>query len=287
MGDHYAQLSQHRWLVQEVLAVLTKDTLDARAAEQLGPAFIGILVHSLNQGSFNLAGEIVSATMRAVAKAPTFGEPHETLVFDVGFHIHYVGEENRPAPRMTQPQAPLADVRERFLAELTPLRRSILAKGDPSSVTWFAWLLQCLGEVSIGPMFIVANVYDVLEDAYPAGILEAKAVEALACAIRSARHDFEGNATDEEKNGHADDLAAHLALYVVALKKDDQLIRILGNAGYHPGKKLPQRLASDNMTEETYATVARLLGYKSWPLREWLREADVGSLLGREARSRL
>jgi hypothetical protein len=261
----YPQLLQHAWLVQQVLAQLTADVLDTGAVEGLRPAFVGLLMHSLNQGAFGAARDIVLGAMRAVAEAPTFTEAHESLVFDVGFHTHFVGEEGHAAPRLGHPIISLGEVQEYFLAELTPLRRSILSHGDRSSVTWFAHLLQRLSEASIGPIFIAGNVYDILEDGYADGLLEMESIEALACAIRATRHDVDGHPTNEQQDGHADELAAHLALYVVALGGQKQLGRIMGNAGFHPASKMPRRLVMNSgLGEETYRTVARLLGHKSW-----------------------
>lgn len=159
----------------------------------------------------------------------------------------------------------MIDVQEYFLAELTPLRRSILATGDAASVTWFAHLLDHLSLSRIDAMVIAGNIYDTMEDGYQAGLLEVEALESLAGAIRSTRHDYEGNLTDVQTSDHADALSAHLALYVVALGGREQLHRIMGNAGFRRRKAEPGLLATVNhLGRNVYTAVVHDLELRGW-----------------------
>jgi hypothetical protein len=264
----YSQLLEQPWMRQAVLNSLTAGDFDEEAAKQLGPVVIRLLVHCLDHEWFDSARDVILGAVRTVEGASEFTSYHMYMIFDVGFNLHYIGEEGRASERHSQrsPEA-LKDLQDLFVAKLTSVRRSVIGKHSRGSVTQYCYLLQRLAEVRIGPMFVSSQVWDIVEDAYKQDLLEQDALESLASVIGEERYDWErGFPSEEEAMKDLDRRAAHLALYIVALGQGDQVGRMMGNAHLSHGKRMPERLAMhNNLGEDIYARVAKELGYRSWP----------------------
>jgi hypothetical protein len=78
-------------------------------------------------------------------------------------------------------------------------------------------LLERLIESGIGPMHVVSEVWDILEDGYGHGLAEQDALEALANTIGQSRFKAEELSIFEDGGDYLDRLSAHLALYIVKL----------------------------------------------------------------------
>jgi hypothetical protein len=127
-------------------------------------------------------------------------------------------------------------------------------------------LLQRLADSGIGPMAVSSQVWEILEDGYGRGLIEQDALEALAGTIGSYRNNTAKISVFEDGNDYLDRVATHLALYIVASGRKSELARMMGNAWLGHPKQMPSRLGMTNkLGEETYATVAKELGYKRWP----------------------
>jgi len=262
----YSQLLEQSWFRHIILESLTSGEFTTQAAELLRSTFARLLVCCLDHDWYDSVHEIIVATVRAIDTAPQFSMYHKYIMFDLGFNLYYVGEEGSAAQRRSgRGPEQLADARDLYLSHLTTLRRSIIRMNDPSGVTEFCQLLERLAYAHIGPFHVSSQTYDVVEDSYGDHLLEKDALESLANMIGQCRYDWGEYMDSKEISEDLDRLAAHLALYIVALGYGNQLGRMMGNARFGP-QKMPQRCAMENGIDETvYATVARTLGYRRWP----------------------
>lgn len=263
----YSQLLEQPWLRQAILANLTSGNFDGKAAELLGPALNRLLVCCLDREWYESVREIVVAVVRAVEKFSRFTGYHRNVVFDIGFNLHYLGEEGSATARVSQhsPES-LQDARDLYLSRLTILRRAAIADNDPSSVTQFCALLERLAESHIGIMHVSSQVWEILEDSHKGNLLEQDALESLANLIGYCRYGDEDYPDFIDPESELDSRAVHLALYIVALGYEGQLGRMMGNARLGHLRHMPHRLAMHNdISEDTYSKVAKILGYGSWP----------------------
>ena len=119
---------------------------------------------------------------------------------------------------------------------------------------------------SYATMHVSSQVWEILEDGYKANLLEQDALESLANLIGFCRYGDEDYPDFIDPESELDARAAHLALYIVTLGYEGQLGRMMGNARFGHPKHMPHRLAMHNdISEDTYSKVAKILGYKSWP----------------------
>jgi hypothetical protein len=102
-----------------------------------------------------------------------FTQFHRHAIFDLGFNLHFVGEEGSATARSSQ-RAPdsLQNARDLFLSHITRIRRSVVDGNDSASVTEFCILLQRLAESGIGLMQVSSQVWEILEDGYGHGLIE-------------------------------------------------------------------------------------------------------------------
>jgi hypothetical protein len=128
-------------------------------------------------------------------------------------------------------------------------------------------LLERLAESRIGLMYLASQVWEILEGSYKTNLLEQDALESLANLIGECRAYNEDDYPDFiDEESELDSRAAHLALYIIALGYKDQLGRMMGNARFGHPKRMPYRLAMHNdISGDVYSSVARELGYKTWP----------------------
>ena len=160
----------------------------------------------------------------------------------------------------------MQDARDLYLSRLTTLRYAVLRDNDPSSLTQFCVLLERLAESHIGIMHVSSLVWGVLEEGYKQGLIEQRALESLCSLIGFARFGDEGYPDFIDPQEELDSYGAHVALYIVALGYGDELGRMMGNARVGGSKRMPRRLAThNNIGEDIYSTVAKLLGHRSWP----------------------
>jgi hypothetical protein len=231
------------------------------------PALNRLFLSCLDREWYDSVHEIIVATVRAVCLTPKFTQYHRYAIFDLGFNLHYVGEEGSATKRISQ-RAPdsLQDARSLFLSQITSIRHSVVDDNDPESVTEFCTLLQRLAESGIGPMYVSSQVWEILEDGYGHGLTDPDALEALANTIGVCRRHVDEISVFEDGNEYLDRVSAHLALYIVKLGRKSQLQRMMGNAWFGRRKQLPSQLVMTNgFDEEIYTAVAKELGYKGWP----------------------
>jgi hypothetical protein len=269
----YPVLMQQSWIRQLVLATATEHGFEDSAAEQLGPALTQLLTYCLDNSLFSSAEKVLLDVVRAVDEAAEFGRNHADLLFDFGFAIHCVGEEGRSAPRVGVPAVSLDGVQEWFQSKLVVLKRAVVRHGDSASVTNFCLLLQRLSEAGIARVAVVSQIHEVLEDAYPNGALESRALEALANTIGAARggtREDESGASfylddDSEYQELLNERAAHLALYIIKLGGQEHVGRMMSNARAFPISKMPRRLVTENdFDEDLYLAVARAFKKRRW-----------------------
>jgi len=263
----YSQLLEQPWLRQAILANLTSGDFDHEAAESLCSAIKRLFICCLDREWYDSAHEIIVTMTRAMETTARFTEYHRYVAFDLGFNLHYIGDEGSATVRVSQrsPES-LQDAQNLYLSRLTILRRSAIGDNDPSSVTQFCILLERLAESNIGIMHVSSQVWDILEDSYKRGLLEQDALESLASLIGYCRNSDEDYADFIDAESELDSRATHLALYIVALGYEDEVRRMMGNARLGLRKHMPHRLAMHNdISEDTYSTVAKILGCKSWP----------------------
>lgn len=268
----YSQLLEQPWLRQAILTNLTSGVFDSKAAELLRPALNQLVVSCLDHEWYDTVREIIFAIMRTVEESPKFSEYHKYIVFDLGFNLHYIGEEGSASERVSK-RSPdsLQDARNLYLSKLAaPLRRSVIGDNNPASVTQYCMLLERLAESRIGLMILASQVWEILEGSYKTSLLEQDALESLANMIGECRaysKDDYPDFIDEESE--LDSRAAHLALYIVALGYKGQLGRMMGNARFGHSKRMPYRLAMHNdIGEDVYSSVARELGTRLGPRTE-------------------
>lgn len=263
----YSQLLEQPWMRQAVLKSLTAGEFDEDAAELLGPVIVRLLVHCLDHEWFDSAKEIILVAMRAAEGTSQFTYRHMNTIFDIGFNLHYIGEEGTASERTCE-RAPksLKDLQDLFVALLVSLRRSVIRQRSRMSVTQYCSLLQRLAESRIGPMVVSSQVWDIVEEAYKYDLLELDALESLASVLGEERYGWSaGFLSEEDIMEDLDRRAAHLGLYIVALGHGDQLGRMMGNARLSNRKRMPGRLAMhNNLSEDIYAAVAKELGYRRW-----------------------
>jgi hypothetical protein len=263
----YAPLLEQPWLRQAVLHSFTSGDFDEKAAKLMEPALNRLFLSCLDREWYDSVHEIIIATIRAVGLTSKFTQYHRYAIFDLGFNLHYVGEEGSATERVSQ-RAPdsLQDARSLFLSQITSIRNSVINDNDPESVTQFCTLLQRLAESGIGLMYVSSQVWEILEDGYGHGLTDPTALEVLADTIGICRHNANEISVFEDGNEHLDRISAHLALYIVKLGRRSELQRMMGNAWFGHPKQLPSRLVMTNgFDEEIYTAVAKELGYKSWP----------------------
>jgi hypothetical protein len=237
------------------------------------PVLNRLAINCLDREWYDFIHEIIVAVTRAVCLTSRFTQFHRYAIFDLGFNLHWVGEEGSATARSSQ-RAPdsLQDARDLFLSHITTIQRSVVDDDDPASVTEFCMLLQRLAESGIGLMHVSSQVWDILEDGYGHGLTEPYALEALANTIGLCRHNTEEVNPLEDENDYLDRVSAHLALYIVALGRKSELGRMMGNAWFGHPKQMPNRFAIHNeLSEEIYAIVAKELGYRRWPKPERYR----------------
>ena len=263
----YSPLLEQPWLRQAILHSLTSGDFDENAAKLMDPALKRLVINCLDREWYDSIHEIIIDVIRAVCSTSRFTQYHRYAIFDLGFNLHYVGEEGSSTERSSQ-RSPdsLQDARDLFLSRITTIRRAVLDDNDPGSVTEFCMLLERLADSGIGPMAVSSQVWEILEDGYGRGLIEQDALEALAGTIGSYRNKTEEISVFEDGNDYLDRVATHLALYIVASGSKSQLARMMGNAWLGHPKQMPSRLNMTNkLGEEVYATVAKELGYKRWP----------------------
>lgn len=264
----YSQLLEQPWLRQAILVNVKSGVFDDIAAKLLRPAIGRLIIHCLDKEWYDFIHEVILELIWLIERSQTFTEYHRCLIFDIGFNLHYVGEEGRAATPRISVRAPkfLQDTRDLYISKLTALRWIVLGHADPSSLTQFCTLLERLAESGIGIMYVSSQVWEILEDGYKHGLLEQRTLESLANMIGFCRNSDEDYPDFIDPESELDMKAAHLALYIVALGYEDQLGRMMGNARLGHPKRMPRRLAMHNsLGEETYSAVAKILGYKSWP----------------------
>lgn len=269
----YPQLLEQSWLRQAILRSLTSGNFDEGAAELMEPALNRLVINCLDREWYDSIHYIILDVTRAICLTSRFTQFHRYAIFDLGFNLHYVGEEGNATARTSQ-RAPdsLQGARDLFLSRITTIRPSVVDDNDPASVTQFCLLLQRLAESGIGLMHVSSQVWEILEDGYGHGLIEQDALEALASIIGVCRNSTEEISAFENKNDYLDRVSAHLALYIVALGRKSQLGRMMGNARFGHPKQMPRRFAMHNdLREEIYAAVAKELGYRRWPRSERYR----------------
>jgi hypothetical protein len=263
----YGQLLDQPWLREAILHAITSDDFDEMAADLTEPTLRRLVLSCLDREWYDSVDEIIVTIIRAVCLTSRFTQYHRHVVFDLGFNLHYVGEEGSATPRSSQrAQDSMQDARDLLLSKITTIRRSVVRDDDSASITEFCTLLQQLAESSIGLMYVSSQVWDILEDGYGHGLTEQDALEALAATIGASRNNADKINAFEDDNEYLDRISAHLALYIVKLGYKGQLQRMMGNAWFAHPKHLPSRLAMNNgFDEEIYTTVAKELGYRRWP----------------------
>jgi hypothetical protein len=279
----YSQLLEQSWLRQAILNSLTAGDFNEQAAKLLEPALNRFTTCCLDREWYDSVHDIIIAVVRAVGLTSKFTGYHRYAIFDLGFNLHYLGEEGSATVRTSQ-RSPdsLQDARDLFLSHITTIRRSVVGDNDPPSVTQFCMLLQQLAEAAIGAMYVSSQIWEVLEDSYKHGLIEQDALEALASTIGESRYHWEENSGMDDKTEYLDRVSAHLALYIVALGFESQLGRMMGNARLSHPKRMPSRFAMHNELDEgIYTTVAKRLGYRKWPKPEGQRHWGLGSIFPR------
>ncbi|MFL6136705.1 MAG: hypothetical protein ACJ74O_02770 [Frankiaceae bacterium] len=266
----YPVLLQQSWLRQLLVRCLLPERMEDSWAELTGGSLGRLLTTSLDAGWFDTGEDIVLSLHRSLDSAPTFGEHHSSLVFDVGFALHMVGEEGRASKRIAHPAVALASLQEWFEAKLTSLRRAVLRLRDTDSTTNLCQLLDRLAQSGIATLAVTSQVHPVLEESYRDGTLESDALEALAGAIGAAHlarfAEGDSDQLPDVEYHHLDALAGHVALYAAALGDLDQVPRMMGNARFIRADGMPRRLVMGNrLPEELYVAVARALGARRWP----------------------
>lgn len=263
----YSPLLEQPWLRQAILRSLTSGDFDENAAKLMEPALKRLVINCLDREWYEFIHEIIIGIIRAVCLTSRFTQYHRYAIFDLGFNLHFVGEEGSAATPRSSQRSPdsLEDARDLFLSHITLIRHAVVGDNDPGSVTEFCVLLERFAEYGIGSMAASSQIWEVLEDSYESGLVEQDALEALANTIGWYRNNVEEISVFEDGNDYLDRVSAHLALYIVASGRVSQLGRMMGNARFHP-KQLPSRFVMTNeLGEEIYAAVAKELGYKSWP----------------------
>jgi len=263
----YAPLLEQPWLRQAILHSFTSGDFDEGAAKLMEPALNRLFLNCLDREWYDSVHEIIMATIRAVCLTSKFTQYHRYTIFDLGFNLHYLGEEGSATERVSQ-RAPesLQDARSLFLSQITSIRHSVVDDNDPESVTEFCTLIQRLAESGIGLMYVSSQVWEILEDGYGHGLTDPDALEALANTIGICRRHVDEISVFKDGHEYLDRVSAHLALYIVKLGRKSQLQRMMGNAWFGKPKQLPRRLVMTNgFGEEIYTAVARELGYKVWP----------------------
>ena len=263
----YASLLEQSWLREAILHSITSGDFNEKAADLMEPTLNRLVRSCLDREWYDSIHEIIVTIIRAVCLTTKFTQYHRHVIFDLGFNLYYVGEEGSATARSSQ-RAPdsLQDAQNLFLSHITTIRRSVVGDDDPASITEFCMLLERLIESGIGPMHVVSQVWDILEDGYGHGLAEQEALEALANTIGQSRFKAEEVSIFEDGDDYLDRLSAHLALYIVKLGFKGDLGRMLGNARFGHPKQMPPRFVMTNgFDEEIYTAIAKELGYKNWP----------------------
>lgn len=263
----YAPLLEQSWLRKALLNSITSGDFNEKTAELMEATLKRLVGSCLDREWYDSVHDIIIAVTNAVCLASQFTQYHRHVVFDLGFNLHFVGEERSATARSGQ-RAPgsMQDAQDLFLSRITTIRRSVVGDDDPASITEFCRLLEWLIESDIGPMYIVPQVWEILEDGYGHGLTEQDALEALANTIGLSRFKPEEISIFEDGHEYLDRVSAHLALYIVKLGYKSALGRMMGNARFGHPKRIPSRFNMTNgFGEEIYATVAKELGYKNWP----------------------
>jgi hypothetical protein len=261
----YSQILEQPWMREAILATFASGDFGGTAADVLRSAFNRLVSYCLDHELYESVNNITFAVVRSIALSPKFTSNHTRILFDLGFNLHYVGEEGSASDRSSQraPEA-LEDARDLFLSKLTTLRRVVIADDDAFCVTNFCHLLERLAEAGIDPLHVASQVWDILEDSHNGELLEPDALESLANLIGACRHTKSKYFEDKELQESLDRYSVHLALYIVALGYKDQLARMMGNARFGHPKRMPYRLAMHGgISEDVYTLVARDLGYRN------------------------
>ena len=157
----YSQLLEQPWLRQAILSNLTSGDFDGKPAELSGLTINRLVVCCLDREWYYSVHEIIVTILRSVERSERFTSYHRYVVFDLGFNLHYVGEEGSATERISQrsPES-LQDVRDLYLSRLTALRRAVIGDNDPSSMTQLCMLLERLAESHIGIMYVSGQVWE-------------------------------------------------------------------------------------------------------------------------------
>jgi hypothetical protein len=282
----YAPLLEQPWLRQTLLRSFTSGDFNEKAARLMEPALNRLFISCLDREWYDSVHDIILATIRAVCSTSKFTQYHRYTIFDLGFNLHYVGEEGSGTER-TSHRAPdsLQDARSLLLSQVTSIRHSVVDDDDPESVNEFCMLLQRFAESGIGLMYVCSQVWEILEDGYGHGLTDPDALESLANTIGICRNHGDEINVFEDDNDYLDRISTHLALYIVKLGRTSQLQRMMGNAYFSHPKQLPSRLVMTNgFDEEIYTTVAKELDYKGWPNSPRNRGRDLSRPRSRKRR---